>query len=121
LRVIAPWREWSIKSREDAIDYAMAHHVSVPVTKKEPYSRDQNIWHLSHEGGPLETKLGEPPEDAWKLTRSPRQAPDREAEVAIGFEAGTPVSINGTRLAAVALLESLNALAAENGVGRVDL
>src|SRR5204863_7545306 len=65
LKVIAPWREWSIKSREDAIDYAKAHDVSVPVTKKEPYSRDKNIWHLSHEGGPLETKLGEPPEDAW--------------------------------------------------------
>src|SRR5262252_5403716 len=71
LKVIAPWREWLIKSREDAIDYAKAHNVPVPVTKKEPYSRDQNIWHLSHEGGPLETKLGEPPEGAWKLTRSP--------------------------------------------------
>src|SRR5712691_292115 len=76
LKVIAPWREWSIKSREDAIDYAKAHNVPVPVTKKEPYSRDQNIWHLSHEGGPLETKLGEPPEDAWKLSKSPQDAAD---------------------------------------------
>ena len=121
LKVIAPWREWSIKSREDAIDYAKAHDVSVPVTKKEPYSRDQNIWHLSHEGGPLETKLGEPPEDAWKLTCSPHQAPDREAEVAISFEAGAPISVDGKKLEPVALLEELNVLAGQNGVGRTDL
>ena len=121
LQVIAPWREWSIKSREDAIDYATAHGVPVPVTKKEPYSRDQNIWHLSHEGGPLETGLGEPPEDAWKLTRNPRRAPDHEARVAIGFEAGVPVSVEGKKLGPIQILESLNALAGENGVGRTDL
>ncbi|HEV2495165.1 MAG TPA: argininosuccinate synthase [Terriglobia bacterium] len=121
LRVIAPWREWSIKSREDALEYARQHNVPVPVTKRELYSRDQNIWHLSHEGGPLETKLGEPPEDAWKLTLSPRKAPDREAEVAIGFEAGVPVSVNGRKLDAVPLLDALNKLAGENGVGRTDL
>jgi argininosuccinate synthase len=121
LQVIAPWREWSIKSREDAIDYATAHGVPVPVTKKEPYSRDQNIWHLSHEGGPLETGLGEPPEDAWKLTRNPRRAPDHEARVAIGFEAGVPVSVDGKKLGPIQILESLNALAGENGVGRTDL
>jgi argininosuccinate synthase len=121
LRVIAPWREWTIKSREDAIDYAVAHDVPVPVTKKEPYSRDQNIWHLSHEGGPLETVLGEPPEEAWKLTRNPRRAPNREAQVAIGFKAGVPVSLNGRRLGAIRILETLNALASENGVGRTDL
>ena len=121
LRVIAPWREWSIKSREDAIDYARQHHIPVPVTKKEPYSRDQNIWHLSHEGGPLETKLGEPPEDAWKLTRSPRRAPDREAEVTIGFEEGVPVSVNGRELDPVRLIDALNVLAGANGVGRTDL
>ncbi|HME01097.1 MAG TPA: argininosuccinate synthase [Terriglobia bacterium] len=121
LRVIAPWREWSIKSREDAIDYAHRHHVPVPVTKKEPYSRDQNIWHLSHEGGPLETKLGEPPQGAWKLTRSPFEAPDRETEVTIGFEAGLPLSVNGEKLGSLGLLEALNAVAGENGVGRTDL
>jgi argininosuccinate synthase len=121
LKVIAPWREWSIKSREDAIDYAKAHDVPVPVTKKEPYSRDQNIWHLSHEGGPLETKLGEPPEDAWKLTRSPQEAPDRERVVAISFEAGSPVDVDGKKLGPVALLEELNVLAGQNGVGRTDL
>jgi argininosuccinate synthase len=121
LKVIAPWREWAIKSREDAIDYARQHHIPVPVTKKEPYSRDQNIWHLSHEGGPLETKLGEPPEDAWKLTRSPRRAPDRETEVSIGFEKGIPVSVNGRKLDPVRLIDTLNALAGANGVGRTDL
>jgi argininosuccinate synthase len=121
LRVIAPWREWDITSREDAIDYARAHGVSVPVTKKEPYSRDQNIWHLTHEGGPLETVLGEPPEDAWKLTRSPRKAPDRETQVAIGFEEGVPVSVNGKKLGPIKMMETLNQLAGENGVGRTDL
>jgi argininosuccinate synthase len=121
LQVIAPWREWSIKSREDAIDYATAHGVPVPVTKKELYSRDQNIWHLSHEGGPLETVLGEPPEDAWKLTRNPRRASDREARVAVGFEAGVPVSVDGKKLGPIPILEALNALAGENGVGRTDL
>ena len=121
LRVIVPWREWSIKSREDAIDYARAHDVPVPVTKKEPYSRDQNILHLSHEGGPLEAKLGEPPEDAWKLTRSPQNAPNREAQVTIGLEAGVPVSVNGKKLKPIRLFETLNALGGEYGVGRTDL
>lgn len=121
LRVIAPWREWSIKSREDALDYAQRHNVPVPVTKKDLYSRDQNIWHLSHEGGPLETELGEPPENAWKLTRAPARAPNREAEVMIGFEAGVPISLNQKRLRPVTLLETLNSLAAGNGVGRIDL
>ncbi len=121
LRVMAPWREWSIKSREDALDYALQHNVPVPVTKKELYSRDQNIWHLSHEGGPLETKLGEPPEDAWKLSKTPRKAPDREAEVTVGFEAGVPVSVNSKKLAPIGLLENLNHLAGENAVGRTDL
>lgn len=121
LRVIAPWREWSIKSREDALEYAREHNVPVPVTKKDLYSRDQNIWHLSHEGGPLETKLGEPPEDAWKLTVSPLEAPDRETVVTIGFEAGAPISIDGNKPGPVDLLAALNRVAGENGVGRTDL
>jgi argininosuccinate synthase len=121
LRVIAPWREWTIKSREDALEYARRHNVPVPVTKKDLYSRDQNIWHLSHEGGPLETRLGEPPEDAWKLSKSPIGAPDSETEVSIAFEAGIPISVNGKKLGPILLLETLNTLAGENGVGRTDL
>ena len=121
LRVIAPWREWSIKSREDALEYARRHRVPVPVSKKDLYSRDQNLWHLSHEGGPLETKLGEPPDDAWKLSRSPRQAPNREAQVQIEFEAGVPVRVNGRPLSPVRLIETLNQIGGENGVGRTDL
>jgi argininosuccinate synthase len=121
LRVIAPWREWTIRSREDAIDYAQQHNIPVAATKKEPYSRDQNIWHLSHEGGPLETQLGEPPDDAWKISQSPRTAPDREAAVRMGFEAGVPVSVDGKKISPVRLIETLNAVAGENGVGRTDL
>lgn len=121
LRVIAPWREWSLRSREDALEYARKHNVSVPVTRRDLYSRDQNIWHLSHEGGPLETNLGEPPEDAWKLSVSPRRAPDRETKVTMGFEAGIPVSVNGKKLGPIRLLETLNALAGASGVGRTDL
>jgi argininosuccinate synthase len=121
LRVIAPWREWSISSREDALEYARRHNVPVPVSKKDLYSRDENLWHLSHEGGPLETELGEPPEDAWKLTTSPQRAPDREEKVTVGFEQGVPVSLNGKELSAFRLLEKLNKIAGENGVGRTDL
>ena len=121
LAVIAPWREWNIKSREDAMDYARRHNVSVPATRKDPYSRDQNIWHLSHEGGVLETKLGEPPEDAWKITASPRRAPDEETEVSIAFEAGVPAAVNGKKIGPIQILETLNRLAGENGVGRTDL
>jgi len=121
LRVIAPWREWSIKSREDALQYAEAHGIPVPVSKKELYSRDQNLWHLSHEGGPLESKLGEPPEDAWKLTSSPQTAPVEEGTVVIAFEAGAPVAVNGKRQGPVKLLETLNAIGGRYGVGRTDL
>ena len=121
LQVIAPWREWSIKSREDALQYAETHGIPVPVTKKDLYSRDRNLWHLSHEGGPLETKLGEPPEDAWKLTSSPQNAPKEEEAVVIGFEAGVPVSVNGKRLGPVKLIETLNEIGGRYGVGRTDL
>jgi argininosuccinate synthase len=121
LRVIAPWREWSIKSREDALEYAQAHKIPVPVTKKSLYSRDQNLWHISHEGGPLETKLGEPPEDAWKLTASPQKAPAKEGTVAIAFAAGVPVAVDGKRLGPVKLVETLNAIGGKYGVGRMDI
>ena len=121
LRVIAPWREWSIKSREDALQYAESHGIPVSATKTDIYSRDQNLWHLSHEGGPLETQLGEPPDDAWKLTVSPQKAPDQEGKVVIGIEAGVPVAVNGRRLGPVKLVETLNEIGGRYGVGRTDL
>jgi argininosuccinate synthase len=121
LQIIAPWREWKIQSREDALTYARAHNVPVEQTKANIYSRDRNIWHLSHEGGVLEDPANAPEESMWQWITSPERAPDKPAEVEIGFEAGTPVSLNGKQLNGVALLEGLNAIAASNGVGRIDL
>jgi argininosuccinate synthase len=121
LQIIAPWREWKIQSREDALAYARSHNVSVTQTKTDLYSRDRNIWHLSHEGGILEDPANAPEESMWQWITSPERAPDKSADVEIGFEAGTPVSLDGKRMNAVALLEALNAIAAANGVGRIDL
>src|SRR6202142_2387422 len=108
LAVIAPWREWSIVSREDAIAYAQAHNVPIAQSTTKIYSRDRNLWHISHEGGVLEDPANAAPDDIWMLPPSPREAPDTPAEVTIGFEAGTPVSVNGKPLSGVALLETLN-------------
>jgi argininosuccinate synthase len=121
LRVIAPWREWEIRSREDALAYAARHNVPVTATATKIYSRDRNLWHISHEGGPLEDPANPAPDDVWMITRSPREAPDEPAEVTIGFEAGRPVSVNGERLSPVAIVETLNRIGGEHGVGRVDL
>ncbi|HXR96218.1 MAG TPA: argininosuccinate synthase [Terriglobales bacterium] len=121
LQVIAPWREWDIRSREDAIAYAREHNVPIEQTVAKIYSRDQNIWHISHEGGALEDPSLEPPEDMWLLTRSITDAPDKPEYVTIGFERGTPVSVNGKRLPAVELLTLLNQRAGEHGIGRIDL
>jgi len=121
LQIIAPWREWKIQSREDAIAYARAHNVPVEQTVANIYSRDRNIWHLSHEGGVLEDPANAPEESMWQWVVSPERAPDKPAEVEIGFEGGTPVAVNGRRLGPVALIEELNALAAAHGVGRIDL
>jgi len=121
LQIIAPWREWDIQSREDAIAYARAHNIPVEQTKANIYSRDRNIWHLSHEGGVLEDPANAPDEAMWQWIVSPERAPDKAAEVEIGFEAGTPVSVNGQRLSPLALLDELNAIAATHGVGRIDL
>ena len=121
LRVIAPWREWEIRSREDALAYAARHNVPVAATATKIYSRDHNLWHISHEGGPLEDPANAAPEDVWMITRSPREAPDQPAQVTIGFEQGRPVSLDGERLAPVSLLETLNRIGGEHGVGRVDL
>jgi argininosuccinate synthase len=122
LRVIAPWREWNIVSREDAIDYAAKHNVPISQTTTKIYSRDRNIWHISHEGGALEDPANAAPEEIWMLTKSPKDAPDRAAEVTIGFERGRPVSLNGQHmLSGVQLLEELNKIGGEHGIGRIDL
>ncbi len=121
MQIIAPWREWDIVSREDAIDYAEAHGIPIPVTKKDPYSRDRNLWHLSHEGGPLEDPAFEPEASMFKLTADPSLAPDQAEKVAIEFEGGVPVAVNGARLSPAALIEALNAIGGKHGVGRVDL
>ena len=121
LTVIAPWREWNIVSREDAIAYAAAHDVPISQTTAKIYSRDRNIWHISHEGGALEDPANAAPEDVWMLTRSRTDAPDQSAEVTIGFERGRPVSLHGKSRSAVALLEELNQTGGEHGIGRIDL
>lgn len=121
LPVIAPWREWDIVSREDAIEYAKKHNVPIAQTTTKIYSRDRNIWHISHEGGELEDPANAAPEHIWMLTKSPKDAPDTPADVTIGFEAGRPVSLNGKKLAGVPLLEELNRLGGEHGIGRIDL
>ncbi|MCC6629811.1 MAG: argininosuccinate synthase [Chloroflexi bacterium] len=121
LTIVAPWREWEIRSREDALAYAAARNVPVSATAKKIYSRDRNIWHLSHEGGILEDPWAEPLEDMYELTRAPEQAPDAPAYVTIGFEQGTPVTVDGEALDPVALVTRLNGIGAIHGVGRVDL
>ena len=121
LQIIAPWREWSIDSREDAIAYAQKHHIPVEQSKKNIYSRDRNIWHLSHEGGELEDPANAPNEAMWQWVVSPANAPDKAEELEIAFEEGTPVSLNGKKLAPIDLLNTLNDIAARNGIGRTDL
>src|SRR5579862_7363394 len=121
LQIIAPWREWKIASREEAIAYARAHNVPVEQTTKNIYSRDRNIWHLSHEGGILEDPANAPDENMWQWVVSPAAAPERPTTVEIGFEAGIPVSVDGKKLEAIALLTLLNEIAAANGVGRMDI
>jgi argininosuccinate synthase len=121
LAVIAPWREWSLGSREEEIEYARAHGVPVPVTREKPYSMDQNLWHLSFESGVLEDPWAEPPAGMHRLTVDPERAPDVPAHIEIGFERGTPATVDGRALDAVELVSHLNRLAGEHGVGRVDI
>ncbi|HWP83955.1 MAG TPA: argininosuccinate synthase, partial [Terriglobia bacterium] len=121
LAVIAPWRDWSIKSRQDAIAYARRHKIPVAATARKIYSRDRNLWHLSHEGGALENPAVAVPDDVWMLTTDPRKAPAAGGEVAIGFEQGVPVAVDGKRLRPVALLERLNTIGGAHGVGRTEL
>jgi argininosuccinate synthase len=122
LNVIAPWREWDIVSREDAIEYAAAHKVPIAQSTTKIYSRDRNIWHISHEGGELEDPANAAPEHIWMLSKSPADAPSKPVDVTIGFKNGVPVSLNGQRtLTGVALLEELNKIGGEHGIGRIDL
>ena len=121
LPIIAPWREWDIDSREDAIAYAQKHNIPVEQSRANIHSRDRNIWHLSHEGGELEDPANAPNETTWQWISSPEKAPDRAEEVEISFESGTPVSVNGKKLGSIELLNTLNDIAARNGVGRTDL
>jgi argininosuccinate synthase len=122
LAVIAPWREWDIRSREQAIDYAEKHNIPLgDISKKNIYSRDWNIWHMSHEGADLEDPWNRPKEELFKLTVSPQAAPDKETELILEFEQGLPTALDGRRLDPFALLEALNKLGAENGIGRDDV
>lgn len=121
LPVIAPWREWEIRSREDAIAYAKKHNVPVSASREKIYSRDRNIWHISHEGGVLEDPAQAPPADLFMLTTAPDLAPDEPEEVTIGFNEGTPVAVNGTFLDPVAIVASLNEIGGRHGIGRIDI
>ena len=122
LKIIAPWRIWDIKSREDAVDYAEAHNIEIPVTKKDLYSRDRNIWHISHEGMDLEDPANEPQLDSLlKLGVSPEKAPNEAKYITIGFEKGEPVSLDGEKLGARQLVEKLNEIGGAYGVGIADI
>ncbi|KAK2388384.1 argininosuccinate synthase, chloroplastic [Trifolium repens] len=121
LNVVAPWREWDITGREDAIEYAKKHNVPVPVTKKSIYSRDRNLWHITHEGDVLEDPANEPKKDMYMLTADPEDAPNQPEYVEIGFESGIPVSVNGKRLSPGNLVAELNEIGGRHGIGRVDL
>jgi argininosuccinate synthase len=121
MAVIAPWREWDIVSREDAIDYAAERQIPITASREKIYSHDRNIWHLSHEGGILEDPAAEPDEAMFELSVSPEKAPDKAEYVEIGFEKGTPISVNGEQLDPIPLLEKLNEIGGRNGCGRIDL
>ncbi len=121
LKVIAPWREWHIRSRQDAIQYARERNIPITATERTIYSRDSNLWHLSHEGGPLEDPWHEPDEFVWLRTVSPMNAPDEPEYVDIEFESGTPVAVNGQRMKPAQLIQYLNTLGSKHGIGRVDM
>ena len=121
LKVIAPWREWDLKSREDCLDYAEKRGISVTASRTKIHSRDRNIWHLSHEGGELEDPANAPLDSTWQMTVSPQEAPDKTESVTIGFKAGIPVSVNGKKMDSISLVELLNEIGGRNAVGRVDL
>lgn len=121
IKVIAPWREWNIKSREEAVDYAAARGIPIPVTKERPYSMDRNLWHLSHEGADLEDTKNPHPTDIYMMTTTPEDAPDKPEHVEIVFEKGIPVKLNGVAYKPLELLENLNEIGGRNGIGLIDL
>lgn len=121
LPVIAPWREWDIVSREDAIDYAVRHHIPIQQSKEKIYSRDANLWHISHEGAELEDPANAPSRKVWTLSVDPDEAPAGGAIVALEFEAGTLASVDGERRSPAAMLEELNVMGCAHGIGRIDL
>jgi argininosuccinate synthase len=121
LKIIAPWREWEIRSREDAIAYAAKHNVPVTATIKSIYSRDSNLWHLSHEGGLLEDPWNEPEEVMYQISTSPENAPEQAEYVEIEFESGIPCAVNGEQLSPAKIIQTLNAIGGAHGIGRVDL
>ena len=121
LKIIAPWRTWDFRGREDLMEYARSRNIPVPVTKEKPYSSDRNLLHISFEGGILEDTWREPPEEMFVLTVSPQNAPDKATYVEIGYEKGNPVSVDGEPMTPAKLLACLNKLGGENGIGRVDM
>ncbi len=121
LKVIAPWREWDIRSREDAIQYARLRKIPITATEKSIYSRDRNLWHLSHEGGPLEDPWLEPAESMYLLSASPENAPDEAVHVEIQFDSGTPIAVNGEKMSPDQIMSCLNAVGGTHAVGRADL
>lgn len=121
LKVIAPWREWSLVSREDCLDYAEAHGVQVEASRTKIHSRDRNLWHVSHEGGELEGTDKPVDDSTWRMSNSPQTAPNHAEEVTIGFERGVPVSVDGQKLPPVQLVELLNEIGGRNAIGRIDI
>lgn len=121
IKVIAPWRDWDLKSRSDCIDYAQKHGIPVPVTRDKPYSSDRNLLHISFEGGILEDPWAEPPEDMFLLSKSPEAAPDKPQYLEVEYLEGDPVAVDGKKMSPAALLAHLNGIAGEHGIGRVDL
>ncbi len=121
LKIIAPWREWDLKSREDCLQYAEERNIQVAASREKIHSRDKNLWHLSHEGGELEDPANAPLDSTWQMSNSPQTAPDRTEEVEIGFNQGVPVSVNGMKLDPVSLVELLNEIGGRNAIGRIDI
>lgn len=121
MKIIAPWRTWDIKSREDEIDYLEKHGIDIPVSKKRPYSMDRNLWHLSHEGADLEDPWNEPLGELYLICKSPEDAPEKPSYITIDFEKGVPTAIDGKKLSPIEIIETLNKAGAENGVGINDM